>query len=185
MTPQQIYLRALERLRRRIAAMERTLNGASLTVHEEFEELCLIIPLIEQHLVALSHDPCNPPTQSASAWNSPFQTRLYPSYQTLNSQAIYAILSIEICDLEEFSAFMQYNWEGIEQYGGRLLVARSPYEVLKGTWCPNRIVIQRWPNIDTFHHWYRAYTMRSHDEYAPTISSLFLVEAIENEVAYS
>lgn len=182
MTPQQIYLRALERLRRRIATMERTLNGASLSVHEEFEELCLIIPLIEQHIVALSRDPCSSSNHSASTLNNPSQSCFFPPYQTLNGQAIYAILSIEVCDSEEFSAI---HWEAIEQYGGRLLVAHNPYEVVKGTWCPNRIVIQRWPNIDTFQHWFKNYGLRTANNNALTISSLLLVEAVENEVAYN
>lgn len=185
MKSQQIYLRALERLRRRIAAMERNLNGASLSVHEEFEELCLIIPLLEQHILSLSHDPCAQAIPSATAWDGPLQARPRPSYHSLANQAIYAIISVEVCDSEDFSAFIQYNWEGIEQYGGRLLVARSPYEVLKGTWCPNRIVIQRWPNVDSFHHWYRQLYQSSLDDYTPTINSLFLVEAVETEVAYS
>jgi uncharacterized protein (DUF1330 family) len=185
MTPQQIYMRALERLRRRIAAMERNLNGASLSVHEEFEELCLIIPLLEQHILSLSHDPCAQVGSSLAPLDGSLQAQPHPLYQTLANQAIYAIISVEVYDSEDFSAFIQYNWDGIEQYGGRLLVARSPYEVLKGAWCPNRIVIQRWPNVDSFHHWYRQHYQARLDNYTPTISSLFLVEAVETEVAYS
>lgn len=73
MTAQQIYLRALERLQARITTMERNLDGASLSTHEEFEELRLIIALLErvtgeqqQHVPAL-RGPSN--TESLDAWS--------------------------------------------------------------------------------------------------------------------
>lgn len=192
MTSQRIYLRALDRLRTRIAAMERNLNGASLSVHEEFEELCLIVALLEELTRTQEHyaPAIAAPEGIATALGdtSPRRNGAAPSMTLLTRRAdgpssanpVYAIIDIEVQDPEALALYAADHEAAVEQHGGRVLVARSSCEVVEGDWHPKRIIVQRWPNAEAFHRWYDSEHMEDW-KHAPAaiVTNVVLVEGNE------
>jgi len=68
----------------------------------------------------------------------------------------YAILDIEIHDIEPYMQYMASVKPLIEQFGGRYLVRGGEFEVIEGDYQPARIVLLEFPDLDAIEGFYQS-----------------------------
>ena len=66
----------------------------------------------------------------------------------------YAILDIEIRDMERYREYMRLVKPAIEAAGGRYLVRGGAHKVVEGNWFPRRLVILEFPAMDDLLRFY-------------------------------
>lgn len=69
--------------------------------------------------------------------------------------AAYAILDVEIWDMDRYKDFMALAKPAVEAAGGKYLARGGALKVHEGDWSPRRIVILEFPSIaafETFYH---------------------------------
>lgn len=189
MTPDQMYLRALDRFRTRIAVMERNLDGASLATHEEFEDLCLIIALLER----VTKNATQPQAALQTIANGHFEgsdvliarangqlpTKSFVPYRatssSLTAHSTYAIIDVEVSDPAQHCA--AEDRATVARYGGKVLVSHAGLSLITSDWHPKRVVVQRWANSESFQRWYRTECESSILEaLGVTITNIVLIE---------
>ena len=62
--------------------------------------------------------------------------------------AAYAILDVEIRDMERYREYMRLVKPAIEAAGGRYLVRGGAHKVVEGNWFPRRLVVLEFPGMD-------------------------------------
>ncbi|MGO1120866.1 DUF1330 domain-containing protein [Rhodovibrionaceae bacterium A322] len=75
--------------------------------------------------------------------------------------AAYLIYDVEIFDLERYQEFMAEVKPLVESFGGEYLVRGGAHEVLEGDWQPTRLVLFKFPDMES------ARTLFHSDAYAP------------------
>jgi uncharacterized protein (DUF1330 family) len=68
--------------------------------------------------------------------------------------AAYAILDVEIRDMERYREYMRQVKPVIEAAGGRYLVRGGAHKVVEGNWFPRRLVILEFPGMDALLDFY-------------------------------
>ena len=68
--------------------------------------------------------------------------------------AAYAILDVEIRDMERYREYMRQVKPVIEAAGGRYLVRGGAHKVVEGSWFPRRLVILEFPSMDALLDFY-------------------------------
>ena len=68
----------------------------------------------------------------------------------------YAILDIEIHDIEPYMRYMACVKPLIEQFGGRYLVRGGEFEVIEGDCQPARLVLLEFPDWDAIEAFYQS-----------------------------
>lgn len=68
--------------------------------------------------------------------------------------AAYAILDVEIRDMERYREYMRQAKPAIESAGGRYLVRGGAHKVVEGSWFPRRLVILEFPSMDALLDFY-------------------------------
>lgn len=66
----------------------------------------------------------------------------------------FAILDIEIRDMERFREYMDLVKPAIEAVGGRYLVRGGAHKVVEGNWFPRRLVVLEFPGMDDLLNFY-------------------------------
>lgn len=68
--------------------------------------------------------------------------------------AAYAILDVEIRDIERYREYMRRVKPVIEAAGGRYLVRGGSHKVYEGEWFPRRLVLLEFPSMDALQSFY-------------------------------
>ena len=68
----------------------------------------------------------------------------------------YALADITILDPDVYEDYRRQVPALIEKYGGRFLVRGDASEVLEGEWQPSRLIILKFPDMDTLQRYYRS-----------------------------
>jgi uncharacterized protein (DUF1330 family) len=68
--------------------------------------------------------------------------------------AAYAILDVEIRDMERYREYMRLVKPVIEAAGGRYLVRGGAHKVVEGNWFPRRLVVIEFPALDALMDFY-------------------------------
>jgi low affinity Fe/Cu permease len=72
------------------------------------------------------------------------------------SRMAYAIIQVRVYDQQKFADYIQGHMPILEKYGGRIVVARTPEIVPEGTWSPQTVVVQTWPDVNAFWRFYES-----------------------------
>ena len=73
----------------------------------------------------------------------------------------YAIVDVEIHDIEPYMQYMASVKPLIEQFGGRYLVRGGEFKVIEGDYQPTRIVLLEFPDLDSIEGFYESAGYRS------------------------
>jgi uncharacterized protein (DUF1330 family) len=68
--------------------------------------------------------------------------------------AAYAILDVEIRDMERYREYMRQVKPVIEAAGGRYLVRGGAHKVVEGEWFPRRLVLLEFPTMAALERFY-------------------------------
>ena len=68
--------------------------------------------------------------------------------------AAFAILDVEIRDMERYREYMRQVKPVIEAAGGRYLVRGGAHRVAEGEWFPRRLVLLEFPSMDAIESFY-------------------------------
>lgn len=68
----------------------------------------------------------------------------------------YAIVDVEIHDIEPYMRYMASVKPLIEQFGGRYLVRGGEFKVIEGDYQPARIVLLEFPDLDSIEDFYQS-----------------------------
>jgi uncharacterized protein (DUF1330 family) len=67
----------------------------------------------------------------------------------MNAAPAYMVIEARITDPARFAAYAAANAPLVAASGGEYLVMRARHEPLEGDWEGWRVVLSRWPNMDT------------------------------------
>jgi len=73
----------------------------------------------------------------------------------------YAIVDVEIHDIEPYMDYMASVKPLIEQYGGRYLARGGEFEVVEGDYRPSRLVLLEFPTMESIQDFYQCAGYRS------------------------
>jgi len=65
------------------------------------------------------------------------------------AMAAYLVVEAEITDWEKFSAYARSVPSLVTRFGGEYLVLGGKAEALEGDWGGERLVVHRWPDMET------------------------------------
>lgn len=97
--------------------------------------------------------------------------------------AAYAILDVEIRDLDRYREYMRQVEPMIEAAGGRYLVRGGAHKVVEGEWFPRRLVILEFPTMNGLQDFYLSpgyQSLRVLRQQSSTARGVVAVEGVED-----
>lgn len=97
--------------------------------------------------------------------------------------AAYAIIDVEIRDIERYREYMRQVKPVIEAAGGRYLVRGGAHKVVEGNWFPRRLVILEFPTMDAMLGFYLSpeyQALKALRQQSSTAHGAVAVEGIED-----
>ena len=68
----------------------------------------------------------------------------------------YAVIDVHATDADKTARYRELSGPSVEKHGGRFLVRGGAFEVLEGSWTPERIVVIEFPSADVARAWYES-----------------------------
>jgi uncharacterized protein (DUF1330 family) len=66
----------------------------------------------------------------------------------------YVVVEVDVHDPIPFGEYRRLGVPTISQYGGRVLARSDEAVTLEGEWCPRRIVVLEFADLDTARRWH-------------------------------
>ena len=70
------------------------------------------------------------------------------------SKPAYLVVDAKSSDPEKMAEYRRLSTLAVEKFGGRFIVRGAPYEVLEGSWQPQRLVVVELPDMATARAFY-------------------------------
>jgi uncharacterized protein (DUF1330 family) len=64
------------------------------------------------------------------------------------SKPAYLVVDAKSSDPEKMAEYRRLSSLAVEKFGGRFIVRGGPYEVLEGSWAPQRLVVVELPDME-------------------------------------
>jgi uncharacterized protein (DUF1330 family) len=91
----------------------------------------------------------------------------------------YLVVDAKSSDPQAMARYRELAQVAVEKFGGRYLVRGAPYEVLEGSWRPQRVVVVEFPSMEKARAFYDSPEYRAAREARAGVSDfdMLLVEA--------
>ncbi len=93
----------------------------------------------------------------------------------------YVLVEVSIHDPDLYESYKKLTLATIEAFGGRFVVRGAQTESLEGDWNPERLVMIRFPSVETAKKWWASdeYTKAKNIRHRAAKTKMLVVEGVE------